>query len=748
MNPIRTANLFAHLSLALAGTALVTSLYGFLPETSLLLLVYLSLLLLSWWSSGRWSLPNWAANVLGLVIALAGGAWILFRLHDPDMGNLLQDIPFAVAVVPYLGPLLMALTLVRVFRPRSPSDFWVLQGLGLLQVALACVLTSGTGFGILLLFYLLASVCALTAQERYRQAMRMAGASQLAPAWSVLRWLAFSLSWMFGVGLLAWPLFLFSPRVEGPEWEPLSRFGVRPPQGGAPRTGFSDEIDLTRVGTLENDDSIAFTVTVTNSEGEPVRSLPPDQRWRGLVLDRYEQGLWRADLNWPSGVPLARPVPRFRDEIPDALRLEFKVSGKTGGIFLADPVFLSSERGVLPVWSRTPPRSSEERPRPLFFEAGGTAIPYPHLSASEYRYTQFMSASAPRDRYPVWRVSELYQEKLLRGVSAQLERWTLSLLQDYVNRAGESKQRLRQALAASSSNREPLPPHHWEEVAQILLAHLLHTGNYGYSLTNRREDASLDPVLDFLVHVREGTCERFASALTLMLRSQGIPARIVKGFRGAELIGESTYYVRNRHAHAWVEAIVPSLDRQPGKFDWVILDPTPENEAILSSALSPWRQLQQSGQAFWEELIVGYNARHQADLWERVLSLDWWLRSIPWTVPPLVALLVIWIWRRQRRRHQQRIEEQNVVASLYRRLVHLLDRSLHLRPRPDETPRELALRATDALARQAQLQPVVDIPLQVVTLLYESRYGGQSPLPARLEQLSTRLADLEKALRS
>src|SRR5207248_10075954 len=53
----------------------------------------------------------------------------------------------------------------------------------------------------------------------------------------------------------------------------------------------------------------------------------------------------------------------------------------------------------------------------------------------------------------------------------------------------------------------------------------------------------------------------FATALTLMLRSQGIPARVVLGYQGAEDQGEGLYYVRQSHAHSWVEAMIQRTER-------------------------------------------------------------------------------------------------------------------------------------------------------------------------------------------
>ncbi|HBP20974.1 MAG TPA: hypothetical protein DEA08_24715, partial [Planctomycetes bacterium] len=75
-----------------------------------------------------------------------------------------------------------------------------------------------------------------------------------------------------------------------------------------------------------------------------------------------------------------------------------------------------------------------------------------------------------------------------------------------------------------------------------------------------------DPTLAFLEQ-RRGYCQHFASAMTLLLRAQGIPARIGIGYAGGEWANRGGYYVvRQKHAHAWVE--VPF--RESG---WVVFDP-------------------------------------------------------------------------------------------------------------------------------------------------------------------------------
>lgn len=71
----------------------------------------------------------------------------------------------------------------------------------------------------------------------------------------------------------------------------------------------------------------------------------------------------------------------------------------------------------------------------------------------------------------------------------------------------------------------------------------------------------------FLFERRAGYCTAFASAMTVMLRALGIPARYVEGFV-VPASGPGTYPVTGAQAHAWVEAYVWG-------YGWVPFEPTP-----------------------------------------------------------------------------------------------------------------------------------------------------------------------------
>jgi transglutaminase-like putative cysteine protease len=85
----------------------------------------------------------------------------------------------------------------------------------------------------------------------------------------------------------------------------------------------------------------------------------------------------------------------------------------------------------------------------------------------------------------------------------------------------------------------------------------------------------VEPVEWFLFEQREGYCDYYASAMVLMLRSQGVPARWVRGYAGGEFDAErGVYVVRESVAHSWPEVYFPG-------FGWERFEPTPASYTNL-----------------------------------------------------------------------------------------------------------------------------------------------------------------------
>jgi transglutaminase-like putative cysteine protease len=134
----------------------------------------------------------------------------------------------------------------------------------------------------------------------------------------------------------------------------------------------------------------------------------------------------------------------------------------------------------------------------------------------------------------------------------------------------------------------------------------------------------VDPIEHFLLVHRRGHCEYFASALVMMLRSQGIPARVVVGYHGGDYNSIGKYYlVRQRDAHAWVEVFlepghVPAMLRSELPADaagaWLRLDPTPEAEQKFDpGALAPLADTADFLENLWNDYVLGLNFDRQRD---------------------------------------------------------------------------------------------------------------------------------------
>jgi transglutaminase-like putative cysteine protease len=131
---------------------------------------------------------------------------------------------------------------------------------------------------------------------------------------------------------------------------------------------------------------------------------------------------------------------------------------------------------------------------------------------------------------------------------------------------------------------------------------------FGYSLEMVATPVGTDPLSFFLFTRKKGHCEYFSSAMAIMLRTQGIPARIVNGFRNGEYNDVSgSYIVRAKDAHSWVEAYIPG-------FGWATFDPTPN---VAVGERSTWSRMLLYADAmreFWNEWIVNYDFTHQESL--------------------------------------------------------------------------------------------------------------------------------------
>jgi hypothetical protein len=146
-----------------------------------------------------------------------------------------------------------------------------------------------------------------------------------------------------------------------------------------------------------------------------------------------------------------------------------------------------------------------------------------------------------------------------------------------------------------------------------------------------------DPILEFLARRPPAHCEFFAASMALMLRSLGIPSRYVTGFlvREQNLLGHY-YTVRERDAHAWVEAYFPGRG-------WISYDPTPPS-ALLSPPPPLLSQALDLAMAFTQRTLA-FLTQSPRVIMRQVLAAirdaSLWLSGEPWRLGLLVLILIL-----------------------------------------------------------------------------------------------------------
>jgi transglutaminase-like putative cysteine protease len=289
-------------------------------------------------------------------------------------------------------------------------------------------------------------------------------------------------------------------------------------------------------------------------------------------------------------------------------------------------------------------------------------------------------------------------------------------------------------------------------------------GNFTYTLDPPAIEPK-DPIGSFLFKSKQGYCEYFAAAMTVMLRTLGIPARIVNGFQTGSYnrVGKD-FVVRGRDAHSWVEVYFA----QNG---WIPFDPTPADpNPVLPGALDDYVD---ALSLFWNEWVINYDFAHQVQLAHELdqgsrqvqqtvrtrfehfehramamaYRIEGWLMSHKLIVfilmlaalgglivaeksPTFEELRFLWAWKFERRDLALSAREATLT---YRRFLKKLEEK-GFRKSPSQTPREFALSFAGSRFEKAILE---------FTRFYNELRFGQAPVSlARLRRL---LEDIARA---
>jgi transglutaminase-like putative cysteine protease len=119
-------------------------------------------------------------------------------------------------------------------------------------------------------------------------------------------------------------------------------------------------------------------------------------------------------------------------------------------------------------------------------------------------------------------------------------------------------------------------------------------GGFRYETQDVPPSRNKDFVDQFLFETKRGYCDHFSSAMVVLLRASGIPARWVKGYAPGEAVYDENIHryritVRNRDAHSWVEVFFPGVG-------WLPFEPTPgfANPTPVQTPLDDGKERNQS----------------------------------------------------------------------------------------------------------------------------------------------------------
>lgn len=546
-------------------------------------------------------MPRWLANTVTL------GAFVLCAMQVTATTG-----PPILAV----GVFLVLLHVVKLYEQRANRDYTQLLVLSLLLMVAAAISTASLLFAVILVVYLvLALYCCLIFHlkvEADRARVALGIPEQDALRASTIRqdqrFLPRSMRRLTAItftvaAVSAVLVFLMFPR--GPAQGLLGQFQL--PRGDA-MTGMSEEEQFDQVRRItENNEVVGHVFVWRNGrrvDGSEVLYL------RGMTMDTYgpdpvsggERPQWTRSRQRLEEVDVSPGTAFWFGPLPrgDVWRQRFLLQPTGTRLLFCLPGLLSdvNERGRVPAFR--PARQLVVR---HCTTDGTLQAAEPLLYALEY---EVLSSNPPVQADPFGALvgqAVFYMPESDPRVLAEIRDYTLR-----GDVAGDIAPPVRLRPVDESN----------EAVARRIEQHLRSNFSYTLDLTDSAAQFSgVDPVVAFLTRVRKGHCRYFASAMTLMCQSVGIPARFVKGFKCDEYNPLGGYYiVRQSHAHTWVEVLTAR--------GWMTFDPTASRQQPRTMAAGILRSIKHFFDYLefkWGEKVIAYDTRDRESMLSSLESL-------------------------------------------------------------------------------------------------------------------------------
>lgn len=490
-----------------------------------------------------------------------------------------------------LSRLILLLTLIKLLQKKGDRDWIFLYLMSFFQVLLAAGLSISAFYTASLIVYLLAVTSAVITFEIRKTAKNLTNQNKLKNFDFLLnentsknnhlfaRIPLTSISLIIAITIFAFPMFFLLPRVGGA--------GIGGMQNSVTSTGFSESVRLGEIGRIQQNEQVVMRVRLQTND-KKLNFI----RWRGIALDTFDNRGWRKSSNFKE---------RY---ITDELGY-FQINKAFGQENLAVQTFYLEpiDTNILFGLSH---QVLVQGNFPVIFKDADGSVSYVRNISERISYRVVSDTSLPTvqnlqkddDAYP--RNYNKYLQ-LPEKIDARISQLAKQVTGDYLNRYDKAK---------------------------ILESYL--QNNFGYTLELKA--GGEEPLAEFLFDYREGHCEYFATAMAVMLRTQGIATRVVNGFQPGEYNETAgIYVVKQRNAHSWVEVYFPKENV------WVPFDPTPfAGQSLETNAstgiIGRFNNFVEALETFWIQYFVAYDNQEQRSLFRSVKNgfVDYQSKTSSW----------------------------------------------------------------------------------------------------------------------
>ena len=467
------------------------------------------------------------------------------------------------ALVPATERLAFFLAVLRILTARAGRVHLDTAAIAFVELVWAAILSINLNFFLFLALFLMFAMAALTSGE-IRRSMRRAQFTARGGARRFhLRLATLTTFITAGILMLTAGFFFLLPRTADAAFSRLVSHRMHLP-------GFSSQVSLGEIGELKTSSRPVMHISFFSTES------PGGLKWRGGTLIDFD------GKRWSNPNAFVHPV------LVDNGQADLQTSPfRPPGRGIEYQVFYDDLDTSLLFFAGTPQKVY--LPRPTLLRTEGTAFRLEHLPFENVHYEAYSileeppETSLPHYPTPVLPLAVREQYLQLPPVDPRIPRLAVEV-------ASGAAMDLQRARA---------------------IEHFLRS-SFAYTLELPSHEVA-DPLAYFLFTRRKGHCEYFASAMAVMLRTLGIPARLATGFQsGVYNPFTELWVVRASDAHTWVEAWIPS-------HGWTTFDPTPPDPHPAGFAFLAGLSLYlDAAQTFWRQWVVAYDSGQQGSLLDRL----------------------------------------------------------------------------------------------------------------------------------